>query len=258
MVDKAMQDSEKPAMDKEAKLDLARRLVAELEAGDEMMAESTLSELSGNTLGNGSLFQEVGRLTRELHEAINGFVLDTTMAEMVQVDMPDAAERLQYVIQTTEQAAHQTLEALEEAMPVSERLKGTADRLNAQWGKFLQRELTVEDFKALSGELSEFLQSTAEDSAELHNKMNEIMMAQGFQDITGQIIKKVIKLVQEVESRLIYLVKLAGNIHTSKDDEELKKQKMAAEEGPAVPGVTQSQVVSGQDDVDDLLSSLGF
>ena len=86
-----MQDSEKPVMDKDSKLELARRLVAELEAGDEIMAESTLSELTGNGVANLSLFQEVGRLTRELHEAINGFVLDTTMAEMVQVDMPDAA-----------------------------------------------------------------------------------------------------------------------------------------------------------------------
>jgi chemotaxis protein CheZ len=253
-----MQDSEKPVMDKDSKLELARRLVAELEAGDEIMAESTISELTGNAVANLSLFQEVGRLTRELHEAINGFVLDTTMAEMVQVDMPDAAERLQYVIQTTEQAAHKTLEALEEAMPVSDRLKGTAERLNEQWGKFLHRELNLEDFKALSGELSEFLKQSAEDSAELNSKMNEIMMAQGFQDITGQIIKKVIKLVQDVESRLIHLVKLAGNVHTSKNDDEMKKQKMATEDGPAVPGVTQSQVVSGQDDVDDLLSSLGF
>lgn len=253
-----MQDSEKPAMDTAVKLELARRLVAELEAGDSIMASSTISELGENGQVNSSLFQEVGRLTRELHEAINGFVLDTSMAEMVQVDMPDAAERLQYVIKTTEQAAHQTLEALEEAMPVSERLKSKADRLNEQWGKFLQRELTVEDFKSLSGELSEFLKQSVDDSTELHNKMNEIMMAQGFQDITGQIIKKVIVLVQDVESRLIHLVKLAGNVHTSKDDEELKKQKMAIEDGPAVPGVTQSQVVSGQDDVDDLLSSLGF
>lgn len=245
-------------MDKEKKLELARRLVSELEADDEAMASNTIAELTASDANPGNLFQEVGRLTRELHEAINGFVLDTTMAEMVQVDMPDATERLQYVIETTETAAHQTLTAIEDALPVSERLKSKAEHLNQQWGRFLQREMKVDDFKALSGELSEFLQNTAEDSNELHNKMNEIMMAQGFQDITGQIIKKVIKLVQDVEGRLIHLVKLAGNAHTSKNDDEIRKQKMAQEDGPVVPGVTQSQVVSGQDDVDDLLSSLGF
>ncbi len=245
-------------MDKEIKLELARRLVAELEADNVAMANQTLSELTASDSSPGDLFQEVGRLTRELHEAINGFVLDTAMAEMVQVDMPDATERLQYVIETTETAAHQTLTAIEDALPVSERLKAKAEHLNQQWGKFLQREMKVDDFKALSGELSEFLQNTAEDSNELHNKMNDIMMAQGFQDITGQIIKKVIKLVEDVEGRLIHLVKLAGNAHTSKNDEQIRKQKMAQEDGPVVPGVTQSQVVSGQDDVDDLLSSLGF
>lgn len=245
-------------MDKEKKLELARRLVAELEGDDQAMAGNTIAELAAADSNPGDLFQEVGRLTRELHEAINGFVLDTAMAEMVQVDMPDATERLQYVIETTETAAHQTLTAIEEALPVSERLKAKAEHLNQQWGRFLQREMKVEDFKALSGELSEFLQNTAEESNELHAKMNEIMMAQGFQDITGQIIKKVIKLVQDVEGRLIHLVQLAGNAHTSKNDEEILKQKMAKEDGPVVPGVTQSQVVSGQDDVDDLLSSLGF
>lgn len=253
------QESGQSSVVNEETLALARRLVAELEAGDTLVASETLAELSNSPMNNGSLFQEVGRLTRELHEAINGFVLDTAMAEMVQVDMPDATERLHYVIETTESAAHKTLEALESAIPVSERLKSTAEHLNQQWGKFLDRELTVDDFKLLSSELSEFLKKSAEDSSELHNTMTEIMMAQGFQDITGQIIKKVIVLVQDVESRLIHLVKLAGsNVHTSKNDEQLKKEKMAHEDGPAVPGVTQSQVVSGQDDVDDLLSSLGF
>lgn len=253
-----MQGPELAGKDRESTLALARRLVAALEAGDDAMASNAISQLTESDSSNGELFQEVGRLTRELHEAINSFVLDTTIAEMVQVDIPDAAERLHYVIDTTEQAAHQTLSAIENAMPISERLKSKAEQLNQQWGKFLQRELTVDDFKLLSDELKEFLEKSAQDSSELHDRMNDIMMAQGFQDITGQIIKKVIILVQDVESRLIHLVKLAGNVQTSKDDEQLKKRKMAAEEGPAVPGVTQSQVVSGQDDVDDLLSSLGF
>lgn len=245
-------------MDSQAQLALAKRLVDELEAGNNEAANTTIAELSSNPFANSSLFQEVGRLTRELHEALNGFVLDDSMAELVEVDMPDATERLHYVIETTEQAAHQTLSALEQAMPVSERLKNRAEHLNGQWEKFTHRELTVDEFKLLSDELSEFLQQLSLDSQELHGKMNDIMMAQGFQDITGQVIKKVIALVKDVESRLVHLIRLAGNVHTSKDDEQLKKQKMADEHGPAVPGVTKSEVVSGQDDVDDLLSSLGF
>jgi chemotaxis protein CheZ len=176
----------------------------------------------------------------------------------VEVDMPDAAERLRYVITTTESAAHKTLTAIEEALPVSENLKSTANTLDEQWGRFLQRELTVDDFKQLSGDLSAFLKKAVKDSNELHDKMNEIMMAQGFQDITGQIIRKVIVLVQDVETRLVQLIKLAGDQQTSKHDEEMKKKRMEQEDGPAVPGVTQSETVNNQDDVDDLLSSLGF
>ena len=197
-------------------------------------------------------------MTRELHEAINNFVLDDQMAEMVQVDMPNAKERLQYVIETTEKAANDTLSAIEAAMPVSESLKDRSTHLSGQWDKFLHREMEVEDFRLLSQELRDFLEGLTGESHELHNRLNEIMMAQGFQDLTGQVIKKVISLVQDVESRLVHIIRLAGDMHTSQNDEEIRKQKMADEHGPAIPGVTQSEVVSGQDDVDDLLSSLGF
>lgn len=240
------------------RLALARKLVQQLESGDESAADETISELAGSSDNCGPIFQEVGRLTRELHEAMNDFVLDDQMAELVQVDMPDAKERLQYVIETTEKAANETLSAIETAMPVSERLKDSSVHLGEKWDKFLHREMNVEDFRVLSSELREFLNGLNSDSNELHDKLNEIMLAQGFQDLTGQVIKKVIVLVQDVESRLVHIIRLAGDVHTSKNDDQIRQQKMADEHGPAIPGVTQSDVVSGQDDVDDLLSSLGF
>lgn len=245
--------------DREAKLVLARKLVEELEAGNDVMAHSTILELAENDNAcEGPLFQQVGRLTRDLHEAINGFVHDDAMAELVEVDMPDAKERLQYVIETTEQAAHTTLAAIEEALQVSEKLKARSVDLEEKWARFLSREMTVDEFRTVSSELKVFLESSAKDSKALHDKMNEIMMAQGFQDITGQVIKKVISLVKDVETRLVEFIRLAGEHHTSKNDDAIRKKKIAEEDGPVVPGVTQSDVVSGQDDVDDLLSSLGF
>jgi chemotaxis protein CheZ len=246
-------------MDKTLRLELAKRLVAEIEADEEQKVTDTLRELARETAcGNEALFNEVGQLTRELHEAIKNFALDGEIAEIVKVDMPDAADRLKYVIDTTESAAHQTINSVEAMMDVSQRLRRQSDELHTQWSKFLGRDLAFEDFKKMSGELKEFLEQSGADARMLHDSMNEILMAQGVQDITGQIIKKVIKLVQDVEGRLIDLVKLAGDMHTSRDDTDLQKKKMAQEDGPAVPGVTQSDVVNGQDDVDDLLSSLGF
>ncbi|MEJ2214745.1 MAG: protein phosphatase CheZ [Gammaproteobacteria bacterium] len=242
----------------EARLALALKLVEQLEAGELSAADETINELAQTTAKQGPLFQEVGRLTRELHEAMNNFVLDDQMAELVQVDMPDAKERLQYVIETTEKAANDTLSAIESAMPVSESLKNRSTHLGDEWDRFLHREMEVEDFRVLSKELRDFLEKLTDDSHELHNKLNDIMMAQGFQDLTGQVIKKVISLLQDVESRLVQIIRLTGDAHTSKNDNAMREQKMANENGPAVPGVTQSEVVSGQDDVDDLLSSLGF
>lgn len=242
----------------DVQLALAKQLVEQLETGNAAGADGIIAELANNSQNPGPLFEEVGRLTRELHEAMNNFVLDDQMAEMVQVDMPDAKERLQYVIETTEKAANDTLSAIEAAMPVSESLKDRSTHLSGQWDKFLHREMEVEDFRHLSRELRDFLEGLTNESHELHNRLNEIMMAQGFQDLTGQVIKKVISLVQDVESRLVHIIRLAGDMHTSKNDEDIRKQKMADEHGPAIPGVTQSEVVSGQDDVDDLLSSLGF
>jgi len=246
-------------MDKTQRLELARRLVEELEADDESRVIETLHELVRRSAYlDDSLFQEVGRLTRELHEAIKDFALDEDFAELVQVDMPDATERLNYVIETTEGATHQTINAIENMMDVSRRLKTQSVDLEDKWSRFLAKDLPFEEFKNLCAELSGFLQQTATDANQLHDTMNETLMAQGFQDITGQIIKKVISLLKDVESRLIDVVVLAGDVHTSKNDEAKHEKKMAEEDGPAVPGVTQSDVVKSQDDVDDLLSSLGF
>ncbi len=130
---------------------------------------------------------------------------------------------------------------------MSRRLKDDAAGLYEKWTRFRNRDMDVEDFRVLSDDLNEFLQRSTTDGKTLHDTMNQILMAQ-----------KVIRLVKDVEGRLISLVKLAGEVRTSRNDTELKKKKMQQEDGPAVPGVTQSDVVHGQDEVDDLLSSLGF
>ena len=149
----ASPDSAQLDTDREAKLELAHRLVKELEAGNDVMAHETILELSENGSGNGPLFQQVGELTRELHEAIKNFVLDDATAELVEVDMPDAKERLQYVIETTEQAAHSTLTAIEEAMPLSEKIKEHSDQLEQQWGRFLSRDMEFDEFKEMASDL---------------------------------------------------------------------------------------------------------
>lgn len=238
-----------------ARLQLARSLVNCLESGNENDAGDVIAELSG--FGDSQLFQEIGRLTRELHDSINSFVADARLADIAQHEMPDAAERLRYVIATTEQAANTTLGAVEESLPLADTLRSDARHLADQWDRFNSRQLSVDDFRELSGEISNFLTVTQTNSDALHDKLSEVLMAQGYQDLTGQVIRKVITLVNDVEVKLVELVRLSGS-HVKPVDNKEAKQPDLSPQGPVVPGVDNGDVVSGQDDVDDLLSSLGF
>lgn len=237
------------------KLELAKSLVDHLESGSEDEAISVIAKLAG--FRDSMLFQEVGRLTRELHDSINGFVMDAQLASIAETEMPNAAERLQYVIQTTEQAANTTLSAVEDSLPLADTLRSDAHHLAEQWDKFNSRQMTVEDFRDLSVEIGKFLSATQSNSDALHSKLSDVLMAQGYQDLTGQVIRKVITLVNDVEGKLVELVRLSGAKAKPKKEEVAEGPDITAE-GPVVPGVDKGDVVSGQDDVDDLLSSLGF
>jgi chemotaxis protein CheZ len=251
-MESAMQDTTEASEDK---LQLAKSLVDCLESGDENQAVSVIAQLAG--FRDSLLFQEVGRLTRELHDSINSFVADAKLANIVHNEMPDATERLRYVIATTEKAANTTLGAVEESLPLADSLRADARHLAEQWSKFNSRQLSVDDFRALSSELGGFLEATEANSSALHDKLSEVLMAQGYQDLTGQVIRKVIDLVNDVEVKLVELVRLSGQPGgLSKDKQPVEKNVSA--DGPFVPGVDHGDVVSGQDDVDDLLSSLGF
>ncbi len=111
----------------------------------------------------------------------------------------------------------------------------------------------------MSGRIGEFLEHSGSNAALLRKNLNEVMMAQDFQDLTGQIIERVIGLVDDMEESLVELIRLSGKSlrqqHEDKQDEDPLQGS-----GPVVPGVDDvaANVVSGQDEVDDLLSSLGF
>jgi len=237
-------------MDNDERLMLAKQLVEHLEAGNEAEATHVSSLLTEGV--ESKLFLEVGRLTRELHEAINEFLLDPRINEMAQVEIPDASERLTYVITMTEKSANTTLGAVEAGLPLADDLGVKARAISEQWERFCNRELSVDDFRELSRELGGFLALTTKRSKQLHGHLTEVLMAQDFQDLTVQIIRQVITLVHDVEDKLVQLVRISG----SKLPEKQKDAKKL--EGPVIPGIDQGDTVSGQDDVDDLLSSLGF
>ena len=235
-------------------LKLAKDLVAALEKGDQVVADGLLDELAG--LRETQLFKEIGRLTRQLHDTMVSFSVDAKIAAMTEHDIPDAKERLHYVISMTEQAADQTLTAVEDLLPVSQTLNGQIENLASKWGRFLDREMPLAEFKAMSVEITEHFKQSKGDLERIQAGLNDILMAQGFQDITGQIIRRVIELVQELEASMVKLISISGRKMTggesAQQDHELP--------GPVVPGVDDREggVATSQVDVDDLLSSLGF
>jgi len=198
-----------------------------------------------------SLYNQIGRLTRQLHDSLNNFQNDEKIFSLTKEDIPSAKERLKYVVEITEQATQKVLGIVENSIPISLEISEGASGLHNKWSKLPDTAGTPE----IASSTKEFLVGAGENACILHGHLTEILMAQEYQDITGQIIKKVIDLVQDVEDNLVRLIKLTGHVTSPREKE---KDNIKAS-GPCVPGIDDQAVyTAGQDDVDELLASLGF
>lgn len=215
-----------------------------------------------------SLYNEVGRLTRALHSAIHNFHIDHVGSSSAEVpdslsDMKDATDRLDFVVEMTEKAANKTMDLVEESMPVANSLGENVRDLRASWKKLIDRDISAEEFRKLYWQMDDFFERTDLESTKLYGNLSEILLAQDFQDLTGQVIQKVTGLVREVESSLVDLIYMASQVESitgivhSVDDKKVEEDPHEGH-GPQVNSAEQDDVMSNQDDVDDLLSSLGF
>jgi chemotaxis protein CheZ len=239
---------------KTAQLTVARALVSALEDDNEHLIKQQLVLLTQSQ--ESQLFHQVGKLTRELHESLNSFNVDSRLIDLAETDMPNTRDRLSYVITTTEEATHKTLGFIDQTLPLANSLKQTAEKIDESWHRFRMREMNAEEFRALTKEIEAYLPIVKQHSDQIHSNLTEIMMAQGYQDLTGQIIRQVITLVEEVENNLVRLVKVSGKHFEHKKDDKIVDPIKA--EGPQINAKNNPNVVNNQDEVDDLLSSLGF
>ncbi|MCW8090377.1 protein phosphatase CheZ [Alteromonas sp. ASW11-130] len=239
-------------------LEEAKQLVVFLEEGDHESARALLEAASMKE--SIELFAEVGKLTRQLHDALNSFQLDERIAGLATDEIPDAQSRLTYVIEETEKAANTTMDAVEASMPIAETLSQRIDTIMPEWKKLMNRQIEVGEFKSLCTDLDKLLTDASAESAKLTSLLTEVLMAQGYQDLTGQVIRRVIDLVKEVEDSLVNMLTMFGDVEKAeKTTKPLKDQTDKIEaEGPIIDAEQRDDVVQGQDDVDDLLSSLGF
>ncbi len=196
------------------------------------------------------VFNKIGQMTRLLHDSLRDIGFDRKLEETAK-QIPDARERLTFIATTTEKAASRVLNATDIAQPIQDGLESGAQVLNARWGKLYAKELTVDEFRDLAGETHRFLARVADDSRQTSAQLLEIMMAQDFQDLTGQVIKKIVDMVACLEAELLrVLLEVMPDSKRHVTDDGLLN-------GPVI-NPHSDDVVTSQAQVDDLLESLGF
>ena len=201
-------------------LESARALITAIEADNEQDIEAQLTALTQDRGSN--LFLEVGKLTRDLHAAINNFNVDSRIANLTEHDIPDSRDRLDYVITLTEEAAHQTLEAVDKASPAANQL--------------------IELTKA------------AEQAWQAAPKTSDAAAQQGIDDYFLSISQQ----TRTIQSALSDIKISAEHQPQQKPNPTAKKVNPLKAEGPQMNAADKPNVIAEQDDVDDLLSSLGF
>lgn len=154
----------------------------------------------------GKVFNQVGQMARQLHDTLGNLGYEKLIEKTASV-LPDAKDRLAYIASLTEQAACKVLNATDVASPLQEELEAGAALLAAKWDALFANSMGVDDFKLLAAETRAFLKNAVpQRTAATKEQLMEIMMAQDFQDLTGQVIKKVVAVAQDLEAQLMSIL----------------------------------------------------
>jgi len=218
----------------------------------------TSEEVSTNTDDErpAEVYQRIGHLTRTLHDALRELGYDKDL-QATRADLPDARDRLSYIARVTGEAADKVLNAVDRARDVQEALTGRASDLRTRWQAVAayaaaDSQRATPAGKSLIDETCSFFADVGGQTDATNSILTDIMMAQDFHDLTGQVIRKVVALATNLEDQLLKLL-----IETT-PPEQLKKVEVEKLEGPVVKAEGRTDVVTDQAQVDDLLASLGF
>ncbi|MDQ9170871.1 protein phosphatase CheZ [Oxalobacteraceae bacterium R-40] len=198
------------------------------------------------------MLDRIGHLTRSLHENLLALGLDG-LINRVANDMPDARERLNYVAQMTEQAAQRVLNATDAALPLQQKIESDAAEIACEWNAALAAPFSEAAYRALAERTAAHLGDTRVAANETREHLLAIMMAQDFQDLTGQVIKKITSLAHEMEQQLVQLLVDYAPQQTPRESRD-----SGLLNGPQINPDGKADVVAVQQQVDDLLESLGF
>lgn len=229
-----------------------RALNAASVQGDEAVFDAVLASLvasrpSPGADSNPDVIADLRRVTGDLHAALERFRVDSRLVNFAEKEMPDARARLEHVLRLTDDAAHRTMDLVEQSCPLADRTASAAASRLADW--HATRTLDPVAHEA-------FLAETKSNMESVRERLSEVLLAQGYQDLSGQIIRGVMKLVGELEVALSDLVRLSGGVEQVATPST--SGTIAQGFGPMVPGVSHGAHVDGQQDVDALLSDLGM
>jgi chemotaxis protein CheZ len=214
------------------------------------VAMGSLAAGEGETDKN--MYERLGGIVRLLHDSLRELGYDRALTE-ASSQINDAQDRLEYVATLTEQAANKVLNTLDEGMPAQDKLSKQAQDMEGRWSALFAGKLSLDEFKALAGDSRQFAQAVSEATEAEKARLLEIMMAQDFQDITGQLIKKVVTITKTVENELAQLLRDNAPPETRAKLAEKETAPVQLMSGPSVPSAALDQ-----DNVDDLLADLGF
>jgi len=206
---------------------------------------------TGQVSDQDDMLSRIGLITRTLHDSLRELGLDKAL-EKATLDIPDVRERLNYVARMTEQAAQRVLNATDTAIPLQERIDAGADEVLNGWHATLKAPFSEVNYRDMATLTMQCLADMRNDTSATKQQLLDIMMAQDFQDLTGQVIRKVTELAHGLEQQLVQLL-------IDYSPTELRRETgNSLLNGPQINTANKSDVVADQSQVDDLLDSLGF
>ena len=209
------------------------------------------------------LIQRIGQVTRMLRDSMRELGLDKEIEKAAKA-IPDARDRLGYIAAMTEQAAERALNAVDRAQPLQDAMAKGAEDLDKRWQEWFANPLELDEAKALVKETRGYLAAVPKQAQATQTELMEILMAQDFQDLTGQVIKKMMEVIREIEHQLVQV--LIDSVPDGAEQAVLKRlaeaeweeeKKQSLLNGPQIKP-TPGEAVANQDQVDDLLAQLGF
>jgi len=205
-----------------------------------------------------NLYRDLRELSGSLRYALDQFRLDSRLANLAGKEVPDARVRLDHALKLTEEGAHRTLDLVERSCPLADRTAREAAALVAPLQSIRSGASGAGDLGRWMAAVEAFLTAAQRDGEAVRGNLTEVLMAQSYQDLSGQIIRGVITLVGEVERTLAHFAALAGDSSPGATTESAERPTSSHGFGPAIPGLTSAGAVGEQGDVDALLAGLGM